>query len=183
MPAVCVTAAAAHDDLGYDVDSGVLDGFSEAIHDLLSDLELRTSIGADLLLGGNGLPDADARSLLGLCLDQDANLRRLLQAALVFRFALVLLHENGDLALGQPLLLLRARSGFAELAFFDGRPLLLAERRDLFFGDLAAERSCVNIVSMSRSLGALVGVPMRTSSCSSRLYTANLALISSPARC
>ena len=53
-------------DLGHDVDLRRLDGFGEAVHHLLRQLEARAAVGAHLLLDGHGLRDADARGPLGI---------------------------------------------------------------------------------------------------------------------
>src|SRR6185295_10678982 len=90
------SARAADDDARHDVHAGVLDRLREAGHDLLRELVLRSAVGADLLVDGNRLADADAGGLLGLRLGEQTDLlraragerldaRRLLHRTLVLR--------------------------------------------------------------------------------------------------
>lgn len=124
-------------DLRHDIHLGLLDGLGEAVHDLLHQLELRASVGADLLLDGHGLGDAHAGGLLGLGsamtfmrlaspaheahllrlgAGERLDLRGLLLGLGVVGLALVALHLDADGRFRQRRLLLGLGLGFAQLA-------------------------------------------------------------------
>src|SRR5262249_39826115 len=171
---------AADDDPRNDVDLRLRDGFGEALHHLLGDLELRAAVRTDLLFDRDRLRDADASRLVGLRFTERADtrgfglreemhlgrlglrhrllLRRLLDAPLVRRAALVGLDGDRELALGEGLLRRGAGHGLAELALL-GRGLLLTGEglhlllRDLTSAELLEDDGDV-LVARARGRGA-----------------------------
>ena len=65
-----VAIAATNENTRHDIDTGLLDGFGEAVEHRLGDLELRSTIRADLFFSGQGLRDTDAGHLFGFRLGE-----------------------------------------------------------------------------------------------------------------
>ena len=189
-----VAVLAGDEDLRHDVHLRRLDGFREAVHHLLGQLQTWAAVGADLLLDRHGLGDADARgplglgagdrpNPLGLALAEDADLGRprprpasgsarppaasARYAALPW-FAWMLIDE---LRLGDERLLLGARLGLAQLRLLRRGLLLARVGLDLLLGDLA-RAELLRIVSIwlaaARRRRACRSAPPAARGCSAR---------------
>ena len=106
--------------------------------------------------------------LLGLGRGERLDLGRLLLGAGEVGLALVRLHGDRQLGLGDRRLLARALSASRSSRSFDRRLLLAVVGLDLLLGDLARAQLRQDLLDLLPPGAPLVGVPISTS-CSSRL--------------